>query len=382
MKKIWTLCLLPVLAVFGLSGCSTNHELSTAKNMYQEMVTTYQGKEINTMFTDWRVDPKFDETKYPVFAEGVDGQPNSTVADMSEDLVVAYSQLQYLYGNTLALASEYINTYADSIFASDTTLAKHHAKVNTLYNQVIALRKTVYTFNRSKTDFLEELELLSSGSSILYEKLKNFGNIYGELVGKTLDVANTMRKLNAIAHPLDLTIIENESLELSVRQDMVKRIYNDAKLTYATIVYETNIDALQSNNSSNTFMLQYYTDGTLSNYDLSMIDEVYQLMNASTIAYGDFTSIIKEAKHMNVLQEKMDTYFEFYKEAKSKVDAKGYYEAKLKDQAGALDGGATNNAELFYNALSNQEKGCIDFIEDFNQLDIVSFFDAMIALTK
>ncbi len=382
MKKIWTVCLLPVMAVFGLAGCSTNHDLSTTKNMYQEMITTYQEKDINTMFTDWKVEPKFDEVKYPVFAEGVDGQPNSTVAGMSEDLVIAYSQLQYLYGNTLDLASQYINTYAEDIFTKDSVLSKQHSKINTLYNQVIALRKTVYTFHRSKIDFLEELQLLSSGSSILYEKLKNFGNIYGELVGKTLDVANTMKSLNTIASPQDLTVLDNESLEISVRQDMVKRIFDDAKLTYATIVYENNIDALQSNNSSNTFMLQYYTSGALKNYELSLIDEVYQLITSQTIAYGDFTTIVKEAKHMHVLQEKMDTYFEFYKEAKSKVDAKSYYEAKLKDQAGALNGGTTNNAELFYNNLTNQQKGCIDFIEDFNQLDVVSFFDAMIALTK
>lgn len=384
MKKIWIICLLPFLGLLLLTGCSTNRELTTVKTMFEEMVQTYRTPSGNTMFTTWGIDPHMDEG---VFEKGQDGKPNELVQKMNANLQIAYSQVQYLYGDILSIATDYLDKYSLYIYENEEKVKNEHDKVNTAYNEVIALRKVVYSFSRTKDGLFEELKMIQPESAIFYEKLKNFCFEYADLVGATLNYANAMKELNQMIRTQDLTLLTNSEIDEGVKRDIVARVFDDAKLTYATIVYKDNIEVLQNNNLSGTFGLQYYKDGAIHNYSLSRIDHVMTLaeLNQNAINYdANFEEIGKKAKNMQLLQDRMRIYLAFYDEARSKVNLREYYQAKLKDEYNLVfDTGVEEDyTKEYYNKLSNEQKGCIDFILDFANLDVRYFYQALLDMTK
>ena len=375
--------MIPLVGVLILTGCASSRDLYVVKTMFEEMKVTYQTPEGNTMFTEWGVKPQLN---HEVFEEGTNGEPNDYVKTMSEDLMIGYSQVQYLYASVLEVATNYLDQYTLYVFDNEESVRNQRDLINALYNQVIALRKEVYSFSRTKDGFLEELEMIQPDSAIYYEKLKNFCHAYASLIKATLDYANTMRSLNAIIKPHDLSILNDENVSDEAKNDMIQRVFDDAKLTYATIVYYDNIEIFQHNNLSETFQLQYYEDGKIQNYSLSKIDELTSIMLTNDVLNIDsgYQTIGQKAKNMELLQEKMSTYLNFYNEAREKVNVREYYEALLKDEYNEVfsTGVATKYAENYYNALSNEQKGCLDFIIDFTNLDVRYFYEALMSMTK
>lgn len=384
MKKIWIFCLLPFLGLLLLTGCSTNRELNTVKTMFEEMVQTYKTPSGNTMFTTWGVDPHLDEG---VFEKGENGKPNDLVQKMNANLQIAYSQVQYLYGNILSVATDYLDKYSLYIYENEEKVKSEYDKVNTVYNEVIALRKVVYSFSRTKDGLFEELKMIQPESAIFYEKLKNFCFEYAHLVDATLNYANAMKELNQIIRTQDVTLLTSSEIEESVKRDIVARVFDDARLTYATIVFKDNIDVFQNNNLSGTFGLQYFKDGQINNYSLSRIDQLTTLaeLNNQDIEYdAQFEEIGKKAKNMQLLQDRMHIYLAFYDEARSKVNLREYYQAKLKEEYNTIfsTGINENYAKEYYSKLSNEQKGCIDFILDFSNLDVRYFYQALLDMTN
>lgn len=367
-----------------LTGCATNRELTTVKTMFEEMVATYKTPNGNTMFTTWGVDPHLEEG---VFEKGENGLPNNQVQAMNSNLQIAYSQVQYLYGNILSIATQYLDKYSVYIYENAEKVKDEHDKINTAYNEVIALRKVVYNFSRTKDGLFEELKLIQPESAIFYEKLKNFCYDYADLVGATLNYANAMKELNQVIRTQDLNLLSSSEIEPAVKKDIVARVFDDAKLTYATIVYKDNIDVFQNNNLSGTFGLQYYKNNQILNYSISRIEQITTLesLDYNNIVYDDtFTEIGKKARNMQLLQDRMRIYLAFYDEARSKVNLREYYLAVLKDEYNVVFGTGVKEeyAKSYYNTLSNEEKGCIDFILDFAKLDVRYFYQAMLDMTK
>ena len=389
MKKIYSLLILPLIAVFCLFGCGTDRTTTEIKAVYSQMVDTYV---INSE-SNWYFEKPVNSTEYTKmyvtydneygFNDAVLGKSGSSI---SEDLELRYTQLTSVYARTLLMAYNYYTNWNELFFANIDSKNPDADDLTELYDKLVDFRRQLEKFNTSKLNIEREVKLLGINSELVAAKIDAFNNAYNNLISKVLNFVNYFKDLHVKYFYSDTDVVDGS---------YANRAYDEAILSLANFIYKDYLQALSKNgtvqlisidnaisssyNIFNDYSLlttkisQVQTDGKvgLSKLSSTVINALNDPNNANN------QRAVSAVNQFVVSLNTFNQYFNLYNKVYDKVSMESFNNYRFEINGGFEGSNATVKHENYIETLSPVDAANVNVLIDFEENKVSAFLNSI-----
>lgn len=328
MKKIYSLLILPVIAIMCFAGCNnkTQRTALECKQLIESTVVKYNyvnenDETLNWYFTDIDASEESKNYKFYVTYDNTcklnaiaNEYYENSMGEMSEDLKVRYKQLTTVYAPTLTMAYNYYLNWNQRFYEFAGEKEIDSKEMTELFDRIKAFSRELEDFHIAKINLEREVELFGLNSEILSASVDTFNYSYNKLISSTLNFVNYFKDLHVKYY------FSGENIEVDA--SYAKRLYDESLLQIANYAY---YDILNSHNKNSVVNLTQISNNSTRNIFAGAVEDFASKDKVAGLK-EDFTSVTftEEAKQVvNQFETTLTSYkkfFDIYKKVYDKFD--------------------------------------------------------------
>lgn len=404
MKKLYSLILLPLIAVFMLVGCGeTTRTVKEVQDLYNTMVEKYNEK-IDENSNNWYFINKSDNEEALLKMYVTYDNSNKlndavraglTLDEMkaiigsdyapSEELATRYEQLTTIYARTLTMAFNYYTNWSETFFDRIDAVDSEEKEITNLYGKLNELKRELESFNTAKLNIEREVQLFGLDSEIVASSLDVFNYNYNALLEKVLNFVNYFRDLHVKYYFSNTSVINSA---------YAQRVYDDGLLTIANYIYYDYLKALTTNGTTNLvnvklkssqFDIFNHGSNNITQFAkvndnrvkgvVSINEEIVNSLNIEGESV-DKTNATNTVKLVEVALNTFKQYFGIYTKVFDKVNMESFNNYRFKTSGGYDD------FDAYASTLSPVQKANVNIMIDMEENKIYDFMSSLSNLIK